>query len=374
MKTGKRSIQAIWGLAALLAAGLVQADTYTTFNNAGSYAWNAAPWSKGLPNGVSDGTNSSLRGLMQGGGTVTIDASSTGTTPQALMVGWSGNANLNITGGTLAVGNAGEGFSVGESGVGTVTQSGGTVTASAMYFNRMTNAVSSKGTYNLNGGTLAFSSLSRPAASVSTNVSALNLNGGTLKATASTASWITGAFAVNVQAGGAILDTQAYNVTVLTALLNGGGGLTKNGTGALTLAGLNTYTGDTTVSAGALLLPDNSQMLFTIGADGVNNGIGGSGTLTANGDFVFDLTGAGATAGNSWTIVDAASLTESFGATFSVASFTDNGDNTWSKQSGAVTYIFDETTGGLSVIPEPATIGMLGLGALVTLVLRRMRT
>jgi hypothetical protein len=140
------------------------------------------------------------------------------------------------------------------------------------------------------------------------------------------------------------------------------------------LSGTNTYTGGTTVSAGELMLADNSQMLFVIGTNGVNNRIGGSGTLTANGDFVFDLTGAGATAGDSWTIVDAASLTESFGATFSVASFTDNGDNTWSKQSGAVTYIFDETTGGLSVIPEPATIGMLGLGALVTLVLRRMRT
>jgi autotransporter-associated beta strand protein len=149
---------------------------------------------------------------------------------------------------------------------------------------------------------------------------------------------------------------------------------TKTGDGTQVLSGTNTYTGGTTVSAGELMLADNSQMLFVIGTNGVNNRIGGSGTLTANGDFVFDLTGAGATAGDSWTIVDAASLTESFGATFSVASFTDNGDNTWSKQSGAVTYIFDETTGGLSVIPEPATIGMLGLGALVTLVLRRMRT
>ena len=29
---------------------------------------------------------------------------------------------------------------------------------------------------------------------------------------------------------------------------------------------------------------------------------------------------------------------------------------------------------GFTVIPEPATIGMLGLGALITLMLRRMRT
>jgi autotransporter-associated beta strand protein len=345
MKPGKRSIQAVWGLAALLVAGLVQADTYTTFNNAGSYAWNAAPWSAGLPNGVNSGTNASLAGLMKGGGTVTIDASSTGTTPGALLVGWSGNANLNITGGTLTVGNNPVGsLVVGEQGVGVVSQSGGTVTAVAVHFNRAASAA--QGTYNLNGGTLAAGYLDRV---YTTNASTLNLNGGTLQATASGATWLGTGITVNVQSGGAIIDTQADNVTVLTALLNGGGGLTKNGAGTLTLSGLNTYAGDTTVSAGELLLADSSQMLFVIGANGVNNGIGGSGTLTANGDFVFDLAGAGATAGDSWTIVDAASLTESFGATFSVASFTDNGDNTWSKQSGAVTYVFDESTGVLSV-------------------------
>jgi hypothetical protein len=34
----------------------------------------------------------------------------------------------------------------------------------------------------------------------------------------------------------------------------------------------------------------------------------------------------------------------------------------------------DVNTGIVTVIPEPATIGMLGLGALVTLLIRRMRT
>jgi autotransporter-associated beta strand protein len=61
-----------------------------------------------------------------------------------------------------------------------------------------------------------------------------------------------------VQAGGAILDSAGFAVTNVLPMLQDpgspGGGLTKLGAGTVTLRGTNTYTGDTTVTAGTLSL------------------------------------------------------------------------------------------------------------------------
>jgi autotransporter-associated beta strand protein len=65
-------------------------------------------------------------------------------------------------------------------------------------------------------------------------------------------------------AGGAIIDTTSYNITIAPALTDGsllgsgGGGLTKMGNGTLTLAGGYSYTGPTVVKGGTLAL-DASQ-------------------------------------------------------------------------------------------------------------------
>ncbi len=153
------------------------------------------------------------------------------------------------------------------------------------------------------------------------------------------------------------------------------GSLKKNGTGTLTLGGTNTYTGDTTVSAGTLTLASTGQLKFLIGATGVNNTIAGSGTLNLDGSFLFDLTTAGTTVGNSWNLVDVNSLTETFNPSFSVLGFTEVSD-VWSQviTPGVSKYEFSEGTGVLSVvaIPEPATVGLLGMG-LMGLIGRRRR-
>ena len=57
-------------------------------------------------------------------------------------------------------------------------------------------------------------------------------------------------------------------------------------------------------------LADNAVYTFAIGASGAVNGataagIGGPGSATLNGDFVFDLTNAGTDPNDSWTIVNA---------------------------------------------------------------------
>lgn len=160
-------------------------------------------------------------------------------------------------------------------------------------------------------------------------------------------------------------DSLALNVAVTA---NGSNALTKAGDGTLTLGGNNTYTGNTYVTAGMLVLAENAQMTFLIGSSGVNTSISGTGGLTLNGSFSFDLTGAGTTVGDSWMIVDSASLTDVYGSTFSIVGFTENA-GIWTNGN----YQFSEASGLLSVVPEPTTSAILLFGVLVILGLHRPR-
>ncbi len=135
---------------------------------------------------------------------------------------------------------------------------------------------------------------------------------------------------------------------------------------------LNTYNGSiyllgTAAARARMTFVDDSRMNFVIGASGVNNTItvasGKFGTVNFDGDFYFDLTGAGTTLGDSWTIASVTAQT--FGSTFTVAGFTDKGNDLWWKYANGVYYEFSETAGTLTVIPEPATMLILGLGGLM---------
>jgi autotransporter-associated beta strand protein len=137
-------------------------------------------------------------------------------------------------------------------------------------------------TLNLNGGVL---STARPIADGGTGASILNFNGGTLKLAASISLIGNPTLgANNVRNGGAIIDTQGYTVTQAHAMIHspiGGdsaidGGLTKLGTGVLTLLGANTYTGPTTVSNGLLIVTTTGALpgYATAGKVTVSNGAG----------------------------------------------------------------------------------------------------
>lgn len=142
-------------------------------------------------------------------------------------------------------------------------------------------------TLNLDGGSLTAPSFTKAA----TNATfAFNFNGGTLHASASSATYISALNRLNVRNGGAIIDTAAFNDTIVNALDHsniGGdaitdGGLTKRGSGTLTLSNNNTYTGATTVSNGLLnvtgSLANNGSDKIFIAADA--NGDFSSGTDT----------------------------------------------------------------------------------------------
>lgn len=80
---------------------------------------------------------------------------------------------------------------------------------------------------------------------------------------------------IDIQGNGAFFDTNGYNVGVQTpGILIGTGGLTKLGAGTLTIAGNNSWNGDTTVSAGTLALDSYTQsgsQTLTIGVAGSAN-------------------------------------------------------------------------------------------------------
>jgi hypothetical protein len=147
-----------------------------------------------------------------------------------------------------------------------------------------------------------------------------------------------------------------------------GGSLTADtltvGTGAAATFAIDGS--DATVSfTGAMLAGANSTFEFTLGAAGID-AIDSTGVLTVISGANLVVDGAAYTGGNgtSVTLFDAASMTGTFA--YSVVGMGVEGTD-WTITQG--------TNGDvvLNVIPEPATIGMLGLGALITLLIRRMQ-
>ncbi|MBN1855295.1 MAG: autotransporter-associated beta strand repeat-containing protein [Pirellulales bacterium] len=122
-------------------------------------------------------------------------------------------------------------------------------------------------TVNLNGGifesgwfrTYAIYSLVPDSAT-------LNLNGGLLRAKASGLFLGDGGpisvLKAVVQSGGAVIDSNGFNLGATTGLTDGGGGggLIKQGAGILTLRGANTYTGATSLTGGGLTVTSTGSI------------------------------------------------------------------------------------------------------------------
>jgi len=141
-------------------------------------------------------------------------------------------------------------FYVGESGVGTYAVSA-TAQANLLALRLGVNA-SGNGTVNLNGGTINASQVIKGPGS-----GTLNFNGGTLRAAVVNADFIGSSVTTNIQTGGAIIDTNGFDVTInapLASSTTADGGLIKRGTGVLTLTNGSSYTGPTVVERGTLTL------------------------------------------------------------------------------------------------------------------------
>lgn len=126
------------------------------------------------------------------------------------------------------------------------------------------------------------------------------------------------------------------------------GGIQKLGSGTLLLNGGNTYGGDTIVSEGSLVLGFQGMLNFVIGANGVNNKVTGPGTAEFQGIFTINLSGAEATNGNQWTLVNVATASYD-DQDFYIRDFTSDGTGVHTLIQGVNTWTFNEATGILKV-------------------------
>jgi len=153
--------------------------------------------------------------------------------------------------------------------------------------------------------------------------------------------------------------------------IDGNLSLTKSGTGTQILTGGNTYTGDTLVSAGTLILsgdpdfPGTGALTFKIGANGVTNQVKGTGSATFDGAFFIDLTTANTTIGNTWTLVNVATLHETFGPNFNVDGFAGSA-HVWTKVANGRKWTFTEATGTLTVGPTSINYATWATAANIT--------
>ncbi len=167
-------------------------------------------------------------------------------------------------------------------------------------------------------GTLELTALN----DIGTADNTLTFNGGTLRWGTGVSSDISSGRIVTISSGGASLDTHGNDVTLASSIGNSGsGGLTKLGSGTLTLQGLNTFTGPVTVSTGNLALDlgthstgviNSSSALNLSGgtlqvkgaASGTSSQTLGSVTLTGANRIALDSNGGSGTSltlANTWT-------------------------------------------------------------------------
>ncbi len=137
-------------------------------------------------------------------------------------------AEFTITGGTVNHSGASAVIAVGELGTAaTLTVAGGTLdnTGQTVQFGRVASSVSF-GSVNLNAGTLITNGITGTAANITGGAARVNFNGGTLKAsvasttflnTGLTAAYVNGAF--GTFSGGAVVDTNGFNITFAEELL-----------------------------------------------------------------------------------------------------------------------------------------------------------
>jgi autotransporter-associated beta strand protein len=374
-------------------------------------------------NGAAGNTNSGYMNVagtttitVQSGGSLTVNGTTNAGTPNSIIgQNAAGTSTLVVNGGSLTLGgNSGWAFGnnrADANGVLTVSSGTATITAGSATLQDVRNFVAlgrdgANGTINLDGGTLATGrQFVRDGANGGTQGSGtanFNFNGGTLQAQANQTQgngWFetatTGDYQVvttTVKAGGAKIDTNGFTTNVNTVLAHdstlGGtadGGLTKSGTGTLSLGAANTFTGATTVNGGTLAL-------------GASGSISSSASIAIKAGATFDTTAQSfvmlsgqpitftldPTAGGSAGLLAAGALDISSGAvdfstlgtlddasyviaTYSSLTGTSFGGGISNLPSGyAINYSFGGNSIALVAVPEPhefaiAIVALLGV-------------
>ncbi|HWI56519.1 MAG TPA: hypothetical protein VNZ22_04795 [Bacillota bacterium] len=212
------------------------------------------------------------------------------------------------------------------------------------------------------------------AASTTITVNNLTIDGGNLRHGGGDAQTFTLA-GNGLTVGNAGMGVHIQGPTFITAPVFGSGEIRILDNGSTSAArtlhfasALNTFNGNinlVTANRSRFSLDSGADLDFTIGASGVNNRVFGSGVANFDGTFNFDLSGASSNPGDSWTIVDVGTVAETFGSTFNVAGFAQNG-TLWTSGN----YAFDQATGVLTSVPEPAPMALITICGLCLVALR----
>jgi autotransporter-associated beta strand protein len=227
--------------------------------------------------------------------------------------------------GTLTVGDASSRTFAGE-----ISGSGGVVkTGSGSWI------LTASNTYS--GGTVISNGTLLVGNNAAVGTGALTINSGTFASDSSTSRTITNAVTIggnvqlgdatgtgaltlsNINLGTATRVLTVSNTTTVAGAITNTGGLTKAGNGTLTLAASNTYSGGTTISAGALLftnggsvlgaITNNAALVFNRSDDLIQSAvISGSGSLSKSGNGTLTLSGASANTYSGLTSINAGTL------------------------------------------------------------------
>jgi fibronectin-binding autotransporter adhesin len=213
--------------------------------------------------------------------------------------GLAGAGNIALSGGTLNISQVGS------------TEYTGVISGSGSLIKAGAGTLTLGGTNTYTGGTtLSAGTITLNSSGAIGSAGNLTFSGGTLQYSDQNTTDYSARMAST--AGQQIrIDTNSKNITFATGMASSGGTLTKLGAGTLTLAGNNTYTGDTTVSAGTLEigsgtsgsiagnLVDNAAVTFNrsdaLSYSGIISGTGsvtqsGSGSLTLGGSNTYSGT------------------------------------------------------------------------------------
>ena len=264
-----------------------------------------------VESGVS--TNQTINGNVRNQGTTTSTITNNGTGllnfPGQIFSGGAWTVTFdgpgNITARRIDQQDSAGVFSIVKNGAGTLTLTTGQPAAAAASQGHYT------GSTTINGGVLQLGDANSMGGST-TGTGAITFGGGTLRYSANTAF----NFAPRIVSSTAAIsiDTAGRNVEFSALAASNTGGLTKSGSGTLSLVGANQYTGGTTISGGTLVIGNgaaqgsilgnvvNNAALVFSRSDAVTFGgaVSGSGTVAKQGAGLLTFTGnnsyAGATA------------------------------------------------------------------------------
>lgn len=334
---------------------------------------NSAVWTHNGANPFLVGSDNNIANTAGGNGTLHVrsgahlDIAGTANLTIGRTNGAGGSGTVIVDGGSITIAsgllnmaatNAGPGNA---GGVGTLTLNSGSITAPTL------NLLEGSSTVNFNGGTATLGGIVKVGSIGSATV---NFNGTRVIAQNANGNFITingsgsGSLALNVQSGGLVLDSNGKDIGIAQAI-TGTGALTKLGEGMLILSGANSYAGGTIISGGLLIVADGG-LLGSAGITVQNGGL-------LDFDYDFSLTTGGLVLETGSTMVLDQNLT--FASVTIEGTSLAEGVYSYTQLASSYGDIFaDGGSGQISVVPEPATLVLLALGAGIGIsVLRRRK-